>query len=92
MKKFFTLVSVVSVVVLSACSSGPQYKGVYDEIKTTPSLEIPPGLDKPGDTGAVLPELGQEPKSFSEYTSTQGKPARQGYLPSYKNIYHHEQS
>lgn len=85
MKKFLTLIGVVSVVYLSACSSTSNYKGVYAETKTTTSLEVPPGLDKPDDKSAVLPELDSGPKSYSEY-SNKGTVSKQGYLPAFKDM------
>lgn len=85
MKKFVLLVGVVSVAVLSACSSTSQYKGIYEQIETTSPLEVPPGLDKPDDNAEVLPELNSGPKSYSEYTS-KGTNRKQGYLPAFKNM------
>jgi len=86
MKKFQLLIFAVSVVLLSACSSTSEYKGVYGEIEKTTSLDVPPGLDQPDDNSAKLPEQLLKSGYYSDYSSSQGKRPAGDFLHAYKDI------
>ena len=71
------LVLIVTLFVnLMACSSTPEWKGVYssDEKKVNTKLEVPPDLSQPDVTGALdVPNIAAGDSTYSAYTNTEYK-------------------
>jgi outer membrane protein assembly factor BamC len=68
--KFNLLIGVLVAAVfsLSACSSTPDYKGVYDSDQDETSLEVPPDLNAPQpDSNQELPEQDDLVRTYSGY-------------------------
>jgi outer membrane protein assembly factor BamC len=71
------LVLIVTLFVnLMACSSTPEWKGVYssDEKKVNTKLEVPPDLSQPDVTGELdVPNIAAGDSTYSAYTNTEYK-------------------
>ena len=72
---------------LSACSSTPDYKGVYESEQEETGLEVPPGLDAPQtNTDLSLPEQQDQVRTYSGYSDTVLNKPRDSMIETYDDM------
>lgn len=85
--KLYSVPWLAALVLISACSSTPEYKGVYESEQEQAGLEVPPGLDAPQADGELeLPEQRDRVRTYSGYSDTVLNKPRERMLNTYEDM------